>query len=184
MTQSMGSAVLRVLLLSLVLVPCPSATDVLLCGDYPNLAMMFGLASACFAACPDVCAPLSEAVTLSLAGGDPLPAVCAGKDAFACITGSANRNICSEMLETANFQGIAVPRTTEAMRAVCLAAANQTDTNTTTTAAANRTGTTTTAADQADTNTTTTTTPQISKTSSVASRAGVWLLLAAATVAC
>jgi len=207
MMQSMGRAVPCMLPLLLVLGPCSSAADAPPCADYPNLVMVVELATTCFDACQEACSPLSEAVALSLSGGDPLPVVCARQDTFACITGPGNRNICGEMLETANSMGIAVPRTTEAMQAVCLAAANRTDT-TTTAAAANRTDTTTAAAaNQTDTTTAmtgtrttnghhddhqhddgsqsnTTTTPQISKTSSVASRAGVWLLLAAATVAC
>mmetsp|Transcript_130511 Transcript_130511/g.317030 ORF Transcript_130511/g.317030 Transcript_130511/m.317030 type:complete len:195 (-) Transcript_130511:431-1015(-) len=185
MMQSMGRAVPCMLPLLLVLGPCSSAADAPPCADYPNLVMVVELATTCFDACQEACSPLSEAVALSLSGGDPLPVVCARQDTLACITGLGNRNICGEMLQTANSMGIAVPRTTEAMQAVCLAAANRTDTNTTTTAAANLTDTTTTttAANQTDTNTTTTTTPQVSKTSSVASCAGVWVLLVAAAVA-
>jgi len=174
MTQSMGRAVPCMLLLLLV----SSVSSALPCADYHNLEMIVELATTCFAACPEVCSPLSEAVALSLSGGDPLPVVCATQDIFSCITGTGNRNICGEMLQTANSMGIAVPRTTEAMQAMCRASANQTDTNQTDT----NTTTTTTAVNQTDT--TTTTTPQISRAFSIASGAGVWVLLVVAAAAC
>mmetsp|Transcript_3582 Transcript_3582/g.8433 ORF Transcript_3582/g.8433 Transcript_3582/m.8433 type:complete len:160 (-) Transcript_3582:153-632(-) len=117
--QSMGRTFPFMLLLPLSFVHGSSATDAAPCADYPNLAMIIQLASECLAACPAVCSPLSEAVALSLGGGDPLPVVCARQDTFACITGPTNHNICGEMLQTANSVGITVPLTTVAMEEVC-----------------------------------------------------------------
>mmetsp|Transcript_26280 Transcript_26280/g.72262 ORF Transcript_26280/g.72262 Transcript_26280/m.72262 type:complete len:156 (-) Transcript_26280:241-708(-) len=105
-----------VLLMALVEV----SADANPCADADQtLKLIVGFAPDCFAACPEVCTPLGEAVTLyaDSQGEDYLSAVCGHMDPFKCL---ANEDACSNLIVQARtLLGLNVPNTTQALDDTC-----------------------------------------------------------------
>lgn len=102
---------------SLVLVPVlgVAVADSDSC-DSSVLQLIQKVASDCLVACPHVCAPLAEIITLYLTDSDPKPVICANEGAFTCVT---SRDVCEEMLGQASRLGIEVPKTPAALQSTC-----------------------------------------------------------------
>mmetsp|Transcript_147305 Transcript_147305/g.410354 ORF Transcript_147305/g.410354 Transcript_147305/m.410354 type:complete len:171 (-) Transcript_147305:143-655(-) len=142
------------------------------CAGNPVLEPIRAVATECLAACPQVCQPLAEAITLFLVGGDPKPVICSNKDAFLCVTSSASVG-CAKLFDAAESMGLVVPVTTKLLEAMCGEGGMGNETNASDPNATDLNATSTTP--------TMTTTGQTSGVLRVAIRMGPWLALLAAS---
>merc|ERR1712061_82138 len=74
----------------------------------------------CIAACPDVCTPLSHAITLYMSASDPVPEICKAKVEYMCVISTEHLPMCKDLLDEAqDLLNIAVPRNEAMVDATC-----------------------------------------------------------------